>query len=103
MNVILFIVVLHDLTDYGFMEPILSPDMQILMVIGRNNWPNIDKPKHHLTAFNTKDVEIESSKVYVFNGILNKADPQKGKHDVTNSFSIQILKVVCINIICTCT
>lgn len=78
MNFISQSVVVQDLNDYGFMEPVLHPGMQILMVIGRDASPNVNKPKHHLAVFTAKDVEVESSKVYVFNAILNKADPRKG-------------------------
>ncbi len=61
------------------MEAILHADMQILLIIGRDSMYPASKPKHHLETFDKlDDFESESSKLYVYNAMWNKINPNAG-------------------------
>ena len=76
-HVVFILVVNHNFTSYGFMEPRLNSDMQLLLVISRNN-DHPDKPKHYLTTFDQNEVDAESSKLYIFNAVWNQIDREQG-------------------------
>lgn len=61
------------------MESELSQNKEIILLISRNP-DNLHKPKHHLIVFDHSTVDIDSTKLYIYNGIWNKQHREKGGH-----------------------
>lgn len=74
------------------MESELSQSKEIILLISRNP-DNLHKPKHHLLVFDHSTIDIDSTKLYIYNGIWNKQHKEKGGHCNSQSTITIILKL----------
>ena len=58
-------------TDFGFAGADIHSDSEIILLIRRDSVMT-DFPKHHFFAFNTADVQIDSSKIFLYNAVFSK-------------------------------
>ena len=66
------------------MESELHTKLDILLLIRRDS-SDLQKPKHHLLTFDQSTVDIDSSKLYIYNALWKKKQNSKREsHKIKN-------------------
>ena len=87
--------VINSFTDFGFMEAELSSRMDVLIVIGRDS-DNPEKPRHRLITSDSRNIETDSTKLYLYNAVWNRDETDSpGKNN-------KIVKIIS-KVTCCCT
>ena len=66
-----FTEVSHKLTDFGFAGADIYSDSECVLLITRDG-VNTGSPTNEFFSFNTADVEIDSSKLFLYNTVYSK-------------------------------
>ena len=64
-------------TDFGFIDPDISQENEIVLIIRRDS-ENQLQPRHHLIVFDPTSVNTETSRLYIYNAIWNRNNNRRG-------------------------
>ena len=71
-------------TDFGFMDAELGNSVDVLLLVRRDS-DNPLKPKHHLITSDGNNVERDSSKLFIYNAVWNRAQNEDTGNTCTHT------------------